>query len=148
MVLTAEHKIQGAWLDLDPTPPTLHIPKPTHLHPLIPKPIHLHPLDVDPTPPPRSLFCSEGLLQNHFKGPFGMKDFERVQLKDTSGPHDPLHREVVWQNRKMCEGASLIVLLRWRRSAFQKKSFYFDPCTLHPFEALTPEGKPFEGIRA
>ncbi len=23
----------GAWLDLDPTPPTLHIPKPTHLHP-------------------------------------------------------------------------------------------------------------------
>ncbi len=25
MVLTAEHKIQGAWLDLDPTPPTLHI---------------------------------------------------------------------------------------------------------------------------
>ncbi len=24
MVLTAEHKIQGARLDLDPTPPTLH----------------------------------------------------------------------------------------------------------------------------
>ncbi len=24
MVLTAEHKIQEAWLDLDPTPPTLH----------------------------------------------------------------------------------------------------------------------------
>ncbi len=43
MVLTAEHKIQGARLDLDPTPPTLHIPKPTHLHPLIPKPTHLHP---------------------------------------------------------------------------------------------------------
>ncbi len=43
MVLTAEHKIQGAWLDLDPTPPTLHIPKPTRLHPLIPKPTHLHP---------------------------------------------------------------------------------------------------------
>ncbi len=53
MVLTAEHKIQGAWLDLDPTPPTLHIPKPTHLHPL----------DVDPTLPPASLFCSEGLLK-------------------------------------------------------------------------------------
>ncbi len=33
MVLTAEHKIQGAWLDLDPTPPTLHTPKPTRLHP-------------------------------------------------------------------------------------------------------------------
>ncbi len=32
MVLTAEHKI-----------PTLHIPKPTRLHPLIPKPTHLHP---------------------------------------------------------------------------------------------------------
>ncbi len=43
MVLTAEHKIQGARLDLDPTPPTLHIPKPTRLHPLIPKPTHLHP---------------------------------------------------------------------------------------------------------
>ncbi len=43
MVLTAEHKIQGAWLDLDPTPPTLHIPKPTRLHPLIPKPTHPHP---------------------------------------------------------------------------------------------------------
>ncbi len=34
----AEHKIQGAWLD--PTPPTLHIPEPTRLHPLIPKPTH------------------------------------------------------------------------------------------------------------
>ncbi len=33
MVLTAEHKIQGARLDLDPTPPTLHVPKPTRLHP-------------------------------------------------------------------------------------------------------------------
>ncbi len=41
MVLTAEHKIQGARLDLDPTPPTL--PKPNYLHPLIPKPTHLHP---------------------------------------------------------------------------------------------------------
>ncbi len=36
MVLAAEHKIQGAWLDLDPTPPTLvylnlpvSTPKPT-----------------------------------------------------------------------------------------------------------------------
>ncbi len=53
MVLTAEHKIQGVRLDLDPTPPTLNTPKPTHLHPL----------DVDPTPPPGSMFCSEGLLQ-------------------------------------------------------------------------------------
>ncbi len=43
MVLTAEHKIQGARLDPDPTPPTLHIPKPTRLHPLIPKPTYLHP---------------------------------------------------------------------------------------------------------
>ncbi len=33
MVLTAEHKIQGVRLDLDPTPPTLHRPKPTRLHP-------------------------------------------------------------------------------------------------------------------
>uniref|UniRef100_A0A672NLS5 Dynein heavy chain ATP-binding dynein motor region domain-containing protein n=1 Tax=Sinocyclocheilus grahami TaxID=75366 RepID=A0A672NLS5_SINGR len=49
MVLTAEHKIQGTWLDPDPTPPTLHIPKPTSLRPLIPKPTHLHPLDVNPT---------------------------------------------------------------------------------------------------
>ncbi len=43
MVLTAEHKIQGAWLDLDPNPPILHIPKLTRLHPLIPKPTHPHP---------------------------------------------------------------------------------------------------------
>ncbi len=63
MVLTAEHKIQGARLDLDPTPPTLHITKPTRLHPLIPKPTHLHPkpTHLDPTSPPGSLFCSEGL---------------------------------------------------------------------------------------
>ncbi len=33
MVLTAEHKIQGMRLDPDPTPPTLHMPKPTLLHP-------------------------------------------------------------------------------------------------------------------
>ncbi len=43
MVLTAENKIQGVWLDLDPTPPILHIPKLTRLHPLIPKLTHLHP---------------------------------------------------------------------------------------------------------
>ncbi len=43
MVLTAEHKIQGARLDLDPTPSTLHVSKPTRLHPLIPKPNYLHP---------------------------------------------------------------------------------------------------------
>ncbi len=53
MVPSAEHKIPGARLDLDPTPPTLHRPKPTRLHPL----------DEDPTPPPGSLFCSEGQLQ-------------------------------------------------------------------------------------
>jgi len=28
MVLTAEHEIQGEELDPDPTPPTLHTPKP------------------------------------------------------------------------------------------------------------------------
>ncbi len=43
MVLTAEHKIQGARFDLNPTPPTLHRPKPTRLYPLIPKPTHPHP---------------------------------------------------------------------------------------------------------
>ncbi len=43
MVLTAEHKIQGVWLDPDPNPPTLHLPKPTRLHPLIPKSTHPHP---------------------------------------------------------------------------------------------------------
>ncbi len=43
MVLNAEHKIQGAWLDLDTTPPTLHITKLIHLHPLIPKPTYPHP---------------------------------------------------------------------------------------------------------
>ncbi len=51
MVLTAEHKIQRARWDPYPTPPTLHIPKSTRLHPLIPKPTHLHPLDMDPTRP-------------------------------------------------------------------------------------------------
>jgi len=54
MVLTAEHEIQGEELDPDPTPPTLHKPKPTHLSPLIPNPTlnptHFHPLDLDPTP--------------------------------------------------------------------------------------------------
>jgi len=72
MVLTAEHEYQGEELDPDPTPPILHIPKPTHLCPLIPnptpKPIHLRPLipntptnpthlhllDLDPTPAPGS----------------------------------------------------------------------------------------------
>ncbi len=49
LVLTAEHKIQSARLDPDPAPPTGHIPKPTHLHPLIPKPTHLHPLIPKPT---------------------------------------------------------------------------------------------------
>ncbi len=43
MVHTAEHKIQGARLDPDPTLPTLHTPKPTRLHPLVPNPTHLHP---------------------------------------------------------------------------------------------------------
>jgi len=68
MVLTAEYEIQGEELDPDPTPPTLHIPKPkhlrplipnttlnpTHLRPLIPNPTLLHPLDLDPAPPPGS----------------------------------------------------------------------------------------------
>ncbi len=60
MVLTAEHKIQGARLDLDYLP----VSTPWSLNPPIstPKPTNLHPLDVDPTPPPGSLFCSEGLL--------------------------------------------------------------------------------------
>ncbi len=74
MALSAEHKIQGAWLDLDPTPPTLHIPKPNRLHLLIPnppkppisipKPTNFHPLDVDPTLPPGYLFCSGKCLVN------------------------------------------------------------------------------------
>ncbi|KAG1939837.1 calpain-1 catalytic subunit [Pimephales promelas] len=55
MVLTAEHEIHGEESDPDPTPPTLHTPKPNQLRPLIPKPTpnptHLHPLDRDPTPP-------------------------------------------------------------------------------------------------
>jgi len=40
MVLTAEHEIQGEELELVPdlAPPTLHMPKPTHLCPLIPNP--------------------------------------------------------------------------------------------------------------
>ncbi|CAM4733822.1 unnamed protein product [Leuciscus chuanchicus] len=62
VVLTAEHEFQGEELDPDPTPPTLHIPKPTHLHPLIPKPTHLHPLYLDPTPPPGSRVLHQGLV--------------------------------------------------------------------------------------
>ncbi len=38
-----QNKIQGARLDPDPTPPTLHVYKPTRLHPLIRKPTHLQP---------------------------------------------------------------------------------------------------------
>ncbi|CAM4398874.1 unnamed protein product [Leuciscus chuanchicus] len=57
MVLTAKHEIQGEELDPDPTPPTLRIPKPTHLHPLIPKPTpkptNLHPLIPMPKPTPK-----------------------------------------------------------------------------------------------
>ncbi|CAM4636246.1 unnamed protein product [Leuciscus chuanchicus] len=56
---SSEHEIHGEESDLDPTPPTLHIPKPTHLHPLIPKPTpkptHLHPLIPKPTPKPTNL---------------------------------------------------------------------------------------------
>ncbi len=52
MVLAAEHKIQGVWLDPDRTPSTLQLPKPTHIQPL----------DVDQTLSPGSLFCSVGLL--------------------------------------------------------------------------------------
>jgi len=66
MVLTAEHEIMGEELDPDPITPTLHIPKPTHLHPLIPnpspKPTHLHPLDLDPTPGSRILQCATEIL--------------------------------------------------------------------------------------
>jgi len=55
MVLTAEHKIQGAYTRVYIT---LYIPKPTHLRPLIsnptPNPTHLRPLYMDPTPPPVS----------------------------------------------------------------------------------------------
>jgi len=62
MVLTAEHEMQGEELDSDLTPPTLYIPKPSNLHPLIsnstPNPTHLCPLISNPTsnscptPPP------------------------------------------------------------------------------------------------
>jgi len=38
MVLTAEHEIHGEESDPDPTPPTLHTPKPNQLRPLISKP--------------------------------------------------------------------------------------------------------------
>jgi len=61
MVLTAEHEIHREESDPDPTPPTLHTPKPTQLHPLIPKPTpnptYLHPLDLDLTAPHGSLRC-------------------------------------------------------------------------------------------
>jgi len=50
MVLTAEHEIHREELDPDPTPPTLHTPKPTQLRPLIPKP-NPNPTHLDSTPP-------------------------------------------------------------------------------------------------
>jgi len=59
MVLTAEHEIHGEESDPDPTPPTLKIPKPTQLHPLIPKPspkpTQLHPLIPKSTHKPTQL---------------------------------------------------------------------------------------------
>jgi len=74
MVLTAEHEIHREESDPDPTPPTLHIAKPTHFHPLIPKPTpkptQLHPLILKPTPKPTQLhpldlvYCNEVLLAN------------------------------------------------------------------------------------
>ncbi len=58
MVLTAEHKIQGVWLDLDPIRPSyiylnLPVSTPWSLNPPIstPKPTNHHPLDEDQTPP-------------------------------------------------------------------------------------------------
>jgi len=71
MVLTAEHEIHGEESDPDPTPPTLHTPKPNQLHPLIPKPnpnpTHLHPLDRDPTPPRGSHVLHWGATENSSK---------------------------------------------------------------------------------
>jgi len=55
MVLTAEHEIHREESDPDPTLPTLHIPKPTQLHPLIPKPNQLRPLDL--------VYCNEVLQE-------------------------------------------------------------------------------------
>ncbi len=61
---TSRHCI---YLNLPVSTPLIH--KPARLHLLIHKPTHLHPytyqsppLDVDPAPPPGSLFCSEGIL--------------------------------------------------------------------------------------
>jgi len=49
------NEIHGEESDPDPTPPTIHRPKPTQPRPLIPKPnpnpTHLYPLDRYPTPP-------------------------------------------------------------------------------------------------
>jgi len=58
MVFTAEHEIHGEELDPDPTPPTLHIPKPTQLHPLIPKPTSV-PTQLDPLIPKHTPKCIE-----------------------------------------------------------------------------------------
>jgi len=98
MVLTAEHEIQGEELDPDPTPPTLDIPKPTHLQPLItnptPNPTKLHPLDLDPTPPP-SITCTPmkcycifwaemtDLTENHADGQtFSASDYKSILSED------------------------------------------------------------------
>ncbi len=59
------------WIQIQLLPPyiylNLHVSTPWSLNRPIstPKPTKLHPLDVDPAPPPGSLFCSEGLLTIH-----------------------------------------------------------------------------------
>jgi len=66
MVLNVEHEIHGEESDPDPTPPTLHTHKPTHLRPLNPTlilPIStpwilIRLLSMD------LMYCIEVLLQN------------------------------------------------------------------------------------
>ncbi len=85
-------------------------------------------------------FQTEVLKTGHFKGPFGIKDFEGYNWWTLGAPMilcaDSLHDD----------GASM-----WTRDDDAEGHFkkqLFGPLPLQPFKALTPEGKPFEGIRA
>ncbi len=64
----------------------------------------------------------------------------RISKGTTDGhcrPHDPLHWFFAWWRR-----------LRMMTQKDTSRNSCLVPYNLQPFEALTPEGKPFEGIRA
>ncbi len=82
-------------------------------------------------------FQTKVLKTGHFKGPFGMKDFEGYNWWTFRPPHDPLCWFFPWWQR-----------LRIMMQKGTSRNSCLVPYTLQPFKALTLEGKPFEGIRA